>query len=126
MDEMLDKGLRIRKEVMGAAHVEARLAASTEFTEPLQYMISKFAYGELWGRDDIPRRTRSLLVLAMMAALNRPEELRIHVKGALNNGCTVVEIRETLLTVAIYAGIPASLDAHNIAKEAIAEWQRAR
>ncbi len=126
MDEMFEKGLRIRKEVMGADHVEARLKASTDFTDPLQHMISKWAYGELWGREDLPRRTRSLLVLAMMAALHRPEEFRVHVKGALNNGCTVEEIRETLLTVAIYAGIPASLDAHNIAKEAIAEWQKAR
>jgi len=126
MDEMFEKGLRIRKEVMGSEHVDARLRASTEFTDPLQHMISRWAYGELWGREHIPRRTRSLLVLAMMAVLHRPVELRLHVKGALNNGCTVDEIRETLLTVAIYAGIPASVDAHDIAKEAIADWQRTR
>lgn len=120
-DEMHEKGLRVRKEVMGAAHVEARLAESTEFMQPLQYMISKWAYGEVWGREELPRKVRSLLVLAMMSALNRPQELRVHLRGALNNGCTEAEIRETLLQVAIYCGIPASLDAHLIAQEVFAE-----
>jgi len=120
-DEMLEKGLRIRKEVMGAAHVEARLKASTDFMMPLQRMISQWAYGELWGSEDLPRKTRSLVVVAMMAALHRPNELRVHVKGALNNGCTAEEIRAVLLTVAVYAGIPASLDAHTIAQEVLAE-----
>ncbi len=100
-DEMLEKGLRIRKEVMGAAHVEARLKASTDFMMPLQRVISTWAYGELWGSEDLPRKTRSLLVIAMMAALHRPNELRVHVRGALNNGCTPEEIRAALLTVAV-------------------------
>ncbi len=123
-DEMLEKGLRIRKEVMGAGHVEARLKAATDFMMPLQHMISKWAYGELWGSEDISRKTRSMLVVAMMAALHRPEELRVHVRGALNNGCTPDEIRAVLLTVAVYAGLPASLDAHNIAQEVLAESPR--
>ena len=120
-DETHDKGLRIRKEVMGAANVEARLAASTEFMQPLQEMISTWAYGEIWGREELPRRIRSMLVLAMMAALNRPHELRVHVIGALNNGCSKDEIREVLLQVAIYCGIPASLDAHLVAQDVFRE-----
>lgn len=120
-DETYDKGLQIRKEVMGAANVEARLKASTEFMQPLQTMISKWAYGEIWARDELPRKVRSMLVLAMMAALNRPQELRVHLIGALNNGCSKDEIREVLLQVAIYCGIPASLDAHHIAQEVFAE-----
>jgi 4-carboxymuconolactone decarboxylase len=123
---MESKGIKIRKEVMGAEHVQSRLDAATDFTKPLQGFISEWAYGDIWGRDDLPRRTRSLLVLAMMAAMNRPNELRVHVNGALNNGCTVEEIRATLLTVAIYAGIPASLDAHHVAEESINDWNRKR
>ncbi len=120
-DETHDKGLRIRKEVMGAANVEARLKASTEFMQPLQTMISKWAYGEIWAGDELPRKVRSMLVLAMMAALNRPHELRVHVIGALNNGCSKDEIREVLLQVAIYCGIPASLDAHLVAQDVFKE-----
>jgi 4-carboxymuconolactone decarboxylase len=120
-DETHDKGLRIRKEVMGTANVEARLKASTEFMQPLQTMISQWAYGEIWARDELPRKIRSMLVLAMMAALNRPHELRVHVIGALNNGCSKDEIREVLLQVAIYCGIPASLDAHLVAQDVFKE-----
>ena len=122
-DDVYEKGLNIRKEVMGAANVEARLKASTEFMQPLQTMISKWAYGEIWGRDELPRKVRSMLVLAMMAALNRPKELRVHLIGAVNNGCTKEEIREVLLQVAIYCGIPASLDAHMLAQEVFAELE---
>lgn len=120
-DETYDEGLRIRKEVMGAEHVEARLEASTELMQPLQTMISKWAYGEVWSRDELPRKVRSMLVLAMMAALNRPHELKVHLRGALNNGCSKEEIREVLLQVAIYCGIPASLDAHMLAQEVFNE-----
>ena len=84
-------------------------------------IFNQYAYGEIWGRDALPRKKRSLLVLAMMCAANRPHELRIHLRGALANGCTQDEIREVLLQVAIYCGIPASLDAHNIAMEVFAE-----
>jgi len=122
-DEMHRKGLAIRKEVMGAEAVERRIAAGGEFMGPLQHMISKWAYGEIWGREELPRKARSLVVLGMMAALNRPNELRVHLKGALNNGCTRGEIREVLLQVAIYCGIPASLDAHLIAQEVLGEGE---
>ena len=123
MDErdMHEKGLSIRKEMFGADVVERRMAAAGEFGAPLQKLINQYAYGEVWGREAIPRKMRSLLALAMTCALNRPNELRIHLRGALKNGCTREEIREVLLQVAIYCGIPASLDAHNMAQEVFAE-----
>jgi 4-carboxymuconolactone decarboxylase len=123
MDErdMHEKGLSIRKEMFGADVVERRMAAAGEFGAPLQKLLNQYAYGEVWGREAIPRKMRSLLALAMTCALNRPNELRIHLRGALKNGCTKDEIREVLLQVAIYCGIPASLEAHNMAAEIFAE-----
>ncbi len=120
-DEMYRKGLAIRQEIFGAEVVERRMAAAGEFGAPLQKLINQYAYGEVWGREAIPRKMRSLLALAMTCALNRPNELRIHLRGALKNGCTRDEIREVLLQVAIYCGIPASLEAHNMALEVFAE-----
>lgn len=119
--QMHQTGMQIRKEIFGADVVERRMANAGEFGAPLQKLINQYAYGEIWGRDALPRKTRSLLVLGMMCAANRPHELRIHLRGALANGCTKDEIREVLLQVAIYCGIPASLDAHNIAAEVFAE-----
>jgi 4-carboxymuconolactone decarboxylase len=119
--DMHEKGLGIRKELFGAEVVERRMAAAGEFGAPLQKLINQYAYGEVWGREAIPRKMRSLLALAMTCALNRPNELRIHLRGALKNGCTKDEIREVLLQVAIYCGIPASLEAHNMAAEIFAE-----
>jgi 4-carboxymuconolactone decarboxylase len=118
---MHDKGLNIRKEIFGAEVVEKRMAAVGEFGAPLQQLINQYAYGEVWGREAIPRKMRSLLAIAMMCAANRPHEARIHIKGALTNGCTREEIQEVLLQVAIYCGIPASLDGHNIAQEIFSE-----
>jgi 4-carboxymuconolactone decarboxylase len=119
--EMHQTGLNIRKEIFGAEVVEKRMSTMGEFGAPLQQLINQYAYGEIWGREALPRKTRSLLTLAMMCAANRPHELRIHLRGALKNGCTREEIREVLLQVAIYCGIPASLDAHNMAQEVFAE-----
>jgi len=119
--DMHQKGLSIRQEIFGADVVERRMAAAGEFGAPLQKLINQYAYGEVWGREAIPRKMRSLLALAMTCALNRPNELRIHLRGALKNGCTKDEIREVLLQVAIYCGIPASLEAHNMAMEIFAE-----
>jgi 4-carboxymuconolactone decarboxylase len=119
--DMHEKGLNIRKEMFGADVVERRMAAAGEFGAPLQKLINQYAYGEVWGREAIPRKMRSLLALAMTCALNRPNELRIHLRGAIKNGCTKDEIREVLLQVAIYCGIPASLEAHNMAAEIFAE-----
>ena len=120
-EEMFQTGMNIRKEIFGADVVERRMSSAGEFGAPLQKLINQYAYGEIWGRETLPRRMRSLLVLAMMCAANRPHELRIHLRGAITNGCTRDEIREVLLQVAIYCGIPASLDAHNIAMEVFEE-----
>ena len=120
-EDMHQKGLAIRQEMFGADVVERRMAAAGEFGAPLQKLINQYAYGEVWGREAIPLKMRSLLALAMTCALNRPNELRIHLRGALKNGCTRDEIREVLLQVAIYCGIPASLEAHNMAAEIFAE-----
>ena len=122
--DMHQTGMDIRKSMFGAEVVEKRMSSAGEFGAPLQKMINQYAYGEIWGREALPRKTRSLLVLAMMCAANRPHELRNHLRGALTNGCSKDEIREVLLQVAIYCGIPASLDAHNIAMEVFAEEGR--
>lgn len=119
--DMYQTGMNIRKQIFGADVVEKRMTSAGEFGAPLQKMINQYAYGEIWGREALPRKIRSLLVLGMMCAANRPHELRIHLRGALANGCSKEEIREVLLQVAIYCGIPASLDAHNIAMEVFAE-----
>ena len=120
-EQMHQTGMNIRKEIFGADVVERRMASAGEFGAPLQRLINEYAYGEIWGREAIPRKMRSLLAIVMMCAANRPHELRIHLRGALANGCSKDEIREALLQVAIYCGIPASLDAHNIAMEVFAE-----
>ena len=120
-DHMHETGMNIRKEIFGADVVERRMSSAGEFGAPLQKLINQYAYGEIWGRDALPRKIRSMLAMAMMCAANRPHELRIHLRGALTNGCTRDEVREVLLQVAIYCGIPASLDAHNIAMEVFAE-----
>ena len=120
-EQMHETGMNIRKEIFGADVVERRMSSAGEFGAPLQKLINQYAYGEIWGREALPRKTRSMLAMAMMCAANRPHELRIHLRGALTNGCTKDEIREVLLQVAIYCGIPASLDAHNIAMEVFAE-----
>jgi 4-carboxymuconolactone decarboxylase len=123
-EHMHQTGMNIRKEIFGADVVERRMSSAGEFGAPLQRLINQYAYGEIWGREALPRKTRSMLAIAMMCAANRPNELRIHLRGALANDCTKDEIREVLLQVAIYCGIPASLDAHNIAMEVFAEVQK--
>ena len=122
-EQMHQTGMDIRKEIFGADVVDRRMSSAGEFGAPLQRLINQYAYGEIWGREAIPRKMRSLLAIVMMCAANRPHELRIHLRGAITNGCTRDEIREALLQVAIYCGIPASLDAHNIAMEVFAEMK---
>ena len=124
-EQMHETGMTIRKEIFGADVVDKRMSSAGEFGAPLQRLINQYAYGEIWGREAIPRKMRSLLAIVMMCAANRPHELRIHLRGAITNGCTRDEIREALLQVAIYCGIPASLDAHNIAMEVFAEARAA-
>ena len=120
-EAMHQTGMAIRKEMFGADVVDRRMASAGEFGAPLQKLINQYAYGEIWGREALPRKIRSLLAIVMMCAANRPHELRIHLRGAIANGCTKDEIREAILQVAIYCGIPASLDAHNLALEVFAE-----
>ena len=120
-DDLFEKGLSIRRAVVGAAYVDKSLAEADDFTRPLQELVTKYCWGEVWGREGLARRDRSLLNLGMIAALNRPHELKLHVRGALNNGLTRDEIREVFLQVAIYCGVPASLDSFRIAREVFSE-----
>jgi 4-carboxymuconolactone decarboxylase len=119
---MFDRGLEIRKAVLGAEYVEKSLAAADELTWPMQELVTQYCWGEVWGREEvIDRRTRSVLNIGMLSALNRPHELKLHIRGALNNGLTPQEIHELLLQVAIYCGVPAAIDATRVAREAISE-----
>ena len=118
MDERhrYEQGMKVRRAVLGDAHVDASLKNRTEFDEALQDLITRYAWGEIWSRPGLPRQTRSMLTLAMMVALNRPEELRLHLRAALNNGVTREEIREVLLQTAIYCGVPAANSAFHLAQ----------
>ena len=119
--ELYRRGLANRKEIFGKEAVEKRMAALGDYGAPLQNIVNAYAYGDIWARPGMERKMRSLVVLAMTAAINRPAEFKVHVSGALNNGCTPEEIREVLLLLALYCGIPASNDAHRIALEAFEE-----
>ncbi|WP_421866098.1 carboxymuconolactone decarboxylase family protein [Motiliproteus sp.] len=119
-----DNGLKVRTEVMGEAFVQRALNNQTELTEPLQQWINEHAWGSTWQRDGLPRSTRSLITIAMLAALRAPTELKGHVRGALNNGCSVDEIREVLLHSLPYCGAPAAQEAFRAAQEVIEEWQQ--
>ncbi len=114
------RGLKLRKKMFGTAAVEQRMGALGEFGDPLQQIINGYAYGDIWHRPGLDARTRSLVMVGMMAASNRPNELRVHLRGALANGCTPIEIREVLLQVALYCGIPASLEGHQAAVDILA------
>jgi 4-carboxymuconolactone decarboxylase len=119
--ELYKRGLAVRKQIFGAEAVDKRMAALGEYGAPLQQMINGYAYGDIWSRPGLERKMRSLLVIGMNAALNRAAEFKVHVAGALNNGCTPEEIREVCLMVALYAGIPAANDAHRLALEVFRE-----
>ena len=119
--ETFDKGLEIRRAVLGSEYVDKSIAAADDFTRPLQEIVTQYCWGEVWGRPNLERKTRSLLNLAMLSALNRPHEVKLHVRGALNNGVTKDEIREVFLQVAIYCGVPAAMDSFRIAKEVFKE-----
>jgi len=119
MDERkrYDQGLKTRREVLGDAHVDRSLKNRTKFTEPFQDLITRYAWGEIWSRPGLPRKTRSLLTLSMLVALNRNEEFRLHLKAALSIGVTRDEIQEVLLQSAIYCGVPAANSAFHAAEE---------
>ncbi len=119
--EMFERGLKNRREVLGADYVDNALASADSFNQPLQELVTTYCWGEIWSRPLLDRRTRSLLNLAMITALNRPHELKLHIKGALTNGVSRDEIREVLLQTAIYCGLPAAVDSFRSAKEVFAE-----
>jgi 4-carboxymuconolactone decarboxylase len=118
---MYERGLEIRKQVVGKDYVEKSIAAADDLTRPLQELVTEYCWGAVWGREGLSRSTRSLLNVVMLTALNRPHELRLHLLGAIRNGCSKVEIREAMLQAGIYAGVPAAVDAFRVAKEVFAE-----
>ena len=120
-DDRYERGLRVRREVLGAAHVDRSLAEVTEFSRPVQELVTEYCWGEVWNRPGLDRRTRSLLNLAMLTALNRMHELGVHVRGAVANGCTEEEIQETLLQTAVYCGVPAALESFRVAERVLQE-----
>jgi 4-carboxymuconolactone decarboxylase len=121
---MYDKGLGIRRAVLGDEYVDAALRSTDDFNRPLQDMLNEFCWGALWGREGLPRKTRSMLNLAMISILNRPHELRAHIRGALRNGVSREEISEVFLQVMVYAGAPAAVDAFRTAREVFAEMDK--
>lgn len=121
--DQYENGLKIRRQVMGDSFVDKALSGTTEFTRPLQDLVTANAWGEVWAREGLPLKTRSLITVATLAALKASTELKGHVRGALRNGCTVEEIQEVLLHSTVYCGMPAGVEAFRAAKEVIDEWQ---
>jgi 4-carboxymuconolactone decarboxylase len=119
--KLYDEGMAVRREVLGDEYVDRATAAADDFSRPLQELVTEWCWGGIWGREGLDRRTRSLVNLGMIAALNRPHELRVHLRGALRNGCTREEIQEVLLQAAVYCGAPAGVDAFRVAREVLAE-----
>jgi 4-carboxymuconolactone decarboxylase len=115
--DAFENGLKTRKAVLGAEYVDASIASADDFNMPMQELVTEYCWNEIWNRPGLDRKTRSLLNLAMLTALNRPHELKLHVRGALNNGVTPAEIREVFLQTAIYCGVPAAIDSFRNAKE---------
>jgi 4-carboxymuconolactone decarboxylase len=119
--QAFDKGLATRRAVLGAEYVDNSLKNADDFNMPMQELVTEYCWNEIWNRPGLDRRTRSFLNLAMLIALNRPHELKLHVRGAINNGLTKEEIREVFLQAAIYCGVPAGIDAFRTAKEVFKE-----
>jgi len=124
--ERFDNGMKVRRAVLGDAHVDRSLTKHNDFNGEFQDLITRYAWGEVWTRPGLPRHTRSLITLALMVALNRGEELKLHVRAAFNNGVTRDEIKEVLLHCAIYAGVPASNTAFHLAEEVFAQMDKAQ
>jgi len=121
--ETYEAGLEMRKQVLGAAHVERSLGQVTEFSRPIQELVTEYCWGAVWTRDGLPPKTRSLLNLVMLTALNRSHELGVHVRGAIRNGVTVQEIQEALMQAGIYVGVPAALESFRVAEAKIEEMK---
>jgi 4-carboxymuconolactone decarboxylase len=124
--ELFEKGLTVRKEVLGKEYVEKSIAAADDFGMAMQEYATEACWGMVWTRPGLPRKTRSLLNIAMITVLNRPHELKLHIKSAFSNGVTRDEIKEVLLQVATYAGVPAGVDGFRLAREAFAEMAAAK
>ena len=124
--ERYEKGLAARRAVLGPEHVDNSFRSADDFTRPMQELVTEYCWGEIWSRPGIDRRIRSFINLAMLTALNRPYEIRLHVRGALNNGVTKEELREVFMQCAIYCGIPAGMEAMRIAKEVFADIERGK
>ncbi len=119
--DMYDKGLAVRRAVLGDAYVDKAINTADDFNRPLQELVTEYCWGAVWGREGLPRKTRSMLNLAMISILNRPHELRAHIRGALTNGVSKEEITEVFLQVAIYGGVPCAVDSFRIAREEFAQ-----
>lgn len=119
-------GFKNRKAVLGAAHVEGSWAAADEFNRPVQRLVTEFCWGEIWGDETLPFKTRSMINIAMLTAMNQHHELSVHVKGALNNGVSKEEIRSVLLQTLVYCGAPAALAAFRTASAAVKEWENGK
>jgi 4-carboxymuconolactone decarboxylase len=124
-DERYDKGLTVRRAVLGDAHVDRSLAKRTDFNTEFQALITRYAWGEIWTRPGLPRHTRSLLTIGLMVALNRTDEFKLHIRAAFSNGVTKDEIREVLMQCAVYAGVPAANSAFHHAEEVFAQMESA-
>ena len=119
--ELFDKGLKVRREVLGAEYVDKSIASADDFNRPLQELVTEYCWNEIWNRPGLDRRTRSIINLSMLTALNRPHEIKLHVLGAINNGLTKAENPEVLLQAAIYCGVPAAIDSFRVAREVFKE-----
>ena len=119
--ELFDAGLKVRREVLGAEYVDAAISQADDFSRPLQELVTEYCWGAVWTRPGLSRKTRSLINLAMLTALNRPHEVELHLRGALHNGCTKEEIMEVLLQTAIYCGVPAAVDSFRLARKIFSE-----
>jgi 4-carboxymuconolactone decarboxylase len=115
--ELFEKGLKTRREVLGAEYVDAAIRNADSFTQELQEYVTSHCWGDIWNRPGLDRRTRSFLNLAMLTALNRPHELKLHIRGAMNNGLTKDDIKEVFLHASVYCGVPAAIDSFRVAKE---------
>jgi 4-carboxymuconolactone decarboxylase len=119
--DLYAQGLQTRRDVLGADYVDAAIANADDFNRPLQELVTQYCWGDVWNRPGLDRRTRSLLNLAMLTALNRPHELKLHIQGALNNGVTKDEMREVFLQALVYCGAPAAVDSFRTAREVFKE-----
>jgi 4-carboxymuconolactone decarboxylase len=120
-ETLFDRGLKVRREVLGDAYVDRSLKSGTEFRQPMQELVTEFCWGAVWSREGLDRRTRSLVNIGMLTALNRSTELAAHVRGAVNNGATKEEIQEVLLQTAVYCGMPAGLESFRVAEKVFGE-----